>query len=1170
MKKFYFMLISFLCLAFSAQAAVVTDLSQLSNDKLYTIRSERAFLMYSPNVQTLASSNGKAVGTVVRNAQDPNQQFKIENVNGKYYLYSVGAGKYVYTGGKYIANRVIELKFTPSGSATYRWKLALGTQFLNSQDPNQTDAGLVVNDWSTTDAGNCYIIEEVTDGEGGGGSSASSDEVYDFSGFGDEALMELFYNALQQGRNYPTMEEFEMAGIQASDIAFIRSHVRRANIMSRADRVRPNTFEKRNLFMNMPMDYGKDAAVGHPEAKFNSDVFSMWQYVHLFGNWNHSIFQAPGAWVDAAHRNGTDMMSGIKFFESWTEGSGDGTYSALITRKDSNGKFKYVKPLINILMYFGSDGINYNWEDAGYSNSDIVNFHKQLYAYAKECGFDNYHSAIYTSVSTLSAANVDALYGKTSTGKTHDLMLNYSGGAFSTTMPACVAAAKAAMGTTEGLYAGVWIASVEKRGWSRLNAAKECGICLWGEHSQSRFYSYNVGDGAFNTQENYQKLLERGFSGGYRNPATRPAIAEEGFSWERSATAEALGGFAGIASWIPERSTIQGNLPFKTHFTLGNGDRYFYKGKRSLAGEWYNMSSQDLVPTYRWLRYKSGTTDISNDIDVCYTHIDAYNGGSCIQLTGASTTTGTDIILYKTGLKVAGSNPYAKIAVKTLKNTKASDLYLIVKLQGESSYREFAYGDLNGNNWEEKTINLNGISTNNVIERIGLRVKGSNNDYQLYVGKLEINDDRIVEPAAVKDIVAEVKNETQTSMTIKMYWNVDATAKTRANWGLVYNDEANIDHFEVLYKNGENGKVSLVGTTSQWATIIPNVDFASVNDQPFVGVRAVSTDQKTYSPIVWTEVPRAAQSELPAKNKEYGNYGMSTIDVDAEGIDNARKGRFLTSVTTSGATKNLNYSASGPVADGTNYVNARNQVLKVKQGQTVTISFKAFNTTTAGPFTDKSEPDGLRWCFAGGWIDFNGSGDFDKPLPTTRDASEIENGNTTTDPEGERVFFAGKIRKGTPEFETSGVSYTFTIPENATPGKSLLRIVFSDAWFPAAFNPTGYHNKGFSIDFGVEIEGTNPGRVVVNTRDEGEADEPEKLVNAETSVDEVVSNEISTAEGVEGAIAIENAEKAWIYTVDGKLVDFVINPEVVETEAGVYLVKMQLGNIIRSEKVLVK
>jgi hypothetical protein len=118
------------------------------------------------------------------------------------------------------------------------------------------------------------------------------------------------------------------------------------------------------------------------------------------------------------------------------------------------------------------------------------------------------------------------------------------------------------------------------------------------------------------------------------------------------------------------------------------------------------------------------------------------------------------------------------------------------------------------------------------------------------------------------------------------------------------------------------------------------------------------------------------------------------------------------------------------------------------------------------------------------------------------------------------------------------------------------------------FNPVGYHAKGFTIDFSVEIQGTNPGRVVVDNRDQGEADEPENL-GAETSV-ENVAGEISTAEGVEGAIVFNNVEKAWIYTVDGKLVEFVQNPATVAVEAGVYIVKMQLGNVIRNAKVLVK
>ena len=123
------------------------------------------------------------------------------------------------------------------------------------------------------------------------------------------------------------------------------------------------------------------------------------------------------------------------------------------------------------------------------------------------------------------------------------------------------------------------------------------------------------------------------------------------------------------------------------------------------------------------------------------------------------------------------------------------------------------------------------------------------------------------------------------------------------------------------------------------------------------------------------------------------------------------------------------------------------------------------------------------------------------------------------------------------------------------------------------FLPTGLHAKGFTIDFSAEISGNNPGRVAADTRDQGVADEPVCLAggteNSNTSVNNV-AGEVSTAEGVEGAIVFNNVEKAWIYTVDGKFVNFVKNPATVAAEAGVYVVKMQNGNVIRNAKVLVK
>ena len=165
MKKFYFMLIALMCLTIPAQADTpVTDLSQLSNDKVYTIRSERAFLLYANN--TLVSSNGQSV-SATRNSKDVKQQFRIEKSGSTYLLYSVGAGKYVMVQRENTvtlnATRGSNVTITSTGNTAYPWKIKIGNFYLNSQDANQTATGLVIDGWSTTDAGNSYIIEEVND-----------------------------------------------------------------------------------------------------------------------------------------------------------------------------------------------------------------------------------------------------------------------------------------------------------------------------------------------------------------------------------------------------------------------------------------------------------------------------------------------------------------------------------------------------------------------------------------------------------------------------------------------------------------------------------------------------------------------------------------------------------------------------------------------------------------------------------------------------------------------------------------------------------------------------------------------------------------------------------------------------------------------------------------------
>lgn len=978
-------------------------------------------------------------------------------------------------------------------------------------------------------------------------AGTASKEVYDFANFDDSKLLDLFYKAHKAGRRFPTADEIKAAGL-SNELEFVRSHVRKRDIMSRDNRLIKDTYEKRDLFMNIPAGAGKTVG-GYPSHEFASDNFSMWNYTNLFGAWNHGLFQAPGSWADAAHKNGTDMMSGIKFFDTTGGRGGHATGWVDFIKAKEGETYKYAEPLINLLQYLGLDGINYNWETSGYNDPTVVGFHQELYRIANERKFKNFHIAIYTSNSGLTDDDAPALFGSEGK-KTTDLMLNYAGGKFTYSIGSSVQTAKRTLGTAEGLYAGVWIVSMDNRGWSRLNAngAKECGLCLWGEHAQSRFWSYNAGGDANELMSNYQALLERGFSGGNRNPANLPSLSEAGNNWEEANDQKPLSTFAGLAKWIPERSAIKGNLPFSTYFNLGAGMQYHYKGKKT-HGSWYNMASQDVVPTYRWLVYTTNTTTVSTALQPEFSYKDAYTGGSCLQLTGKAPEASTDVILYQTDLQGTDGDIYANIAIKSGKATATnSNLYLLVHLKNSNEWKEYSVGDTQNASWVEHKVKLDGISSNTAIDKIGLRVKNVTNDYKMLVGKLELVDNYSVTPSNVKDLAVQVKEETKTSLSVKASWGVE---HDEATTGLLFNDDANIDHFEVLYKNGETGKVAEVGRTTQWAAYVGNIDLPNTSDTPFIGVRAVGKDLKTYSPIVWQQVSRANQDQLPTK--EVNPYIAPELDTDAEGYKTAQQVRYVEQVTTTGGTTNLTFNRTTPFG-GTNYFDATvdGGTLTVEQGKEVTLTLKGYH---AEDYKDKTHDD-LRYCFGRGWIDLNGDKKFEP--------GNLENG-------GEELFTVGTLRQGVLANVNPGQTLKFTIPQDARKGETRMRIVFSDAWFKGALKPTGKFNKGCAIDFKVVITGNNKERAIpVDTRDQGEADQPENLTATSVTNYAVEASSVTLNNK---QLNFANADKVWIFSADGTLVEALTRPtfyNVASLPQGVYLVKMQSNNVIRTQKITIK
>ena len=213
MRRFLFMLVSLLCATAQVWADKVTDLSQLSNDKVYFIKSERAFLLYSEaNAGKLSSSSGKTVGNVQEDLADPMQQFQIIKNGNNLYLFSVGAQKYVGANGNMEDAAKTVLNITKVDNATYPWKMCLGNQGMNSQNSGQHNTGILVDSWTSTDPGNCYYIEE----------AIPLEKTYVITVLGTEdAAAGVSYNG-QEYKNEATIETTEVlkkAAFQALAVA---------------------------------------------------------------------------------------------------------------------------------------------------------------------------------------------------------------------------------------------------------------------------------------------------------------------------------------------------------------------------------------------------------------------------------------------------------------------------------------------------------------------------------------------------------------------------------------------------------------------------------------------------------------------------------------------------------------------------------------------------------------------------------------------------------------------------------------------------------------------------------------------------------------------------------------------------------------------------------------
>ena len=152
--------------AFRTISGGVKDLSDLYNSKIYVLQAERSQLMYDANASNPSKLSSGMVNNIAANGSDANQQFMIikpeENFGGKYYLYNVGAAKFVDANLNFTDYPEPVLSFDANeGNSVFPWFVKIGGKYVVPGADGTAGNKIYHTETPAADAGKWYRIEEV-------------------------------------------------------------------------------------------------------------------------------------------------------------------------------------------------------------------------------------------------------------------------------------------------------------------------------------------------------------------------------------------------------------------------------------------------------------------------------------------------------------------------------------------------------------------------------------------------------------------------------------------------------------------------------------------------------------------------------------------------------------------------------------------------------------------------------------------------------------------------------------------------------------------------------------------------------------------------------------------------------------------------------------------------
>ena len=666
----------------------------------------------------------------------------------------------------------------------------------------------------------------------------------------------------------------QLNGVSRMDDEFFISRVRPRTRIKEGDyKVDEKVDENRKMCLWVPLDEPTSTWKGLPRYCFEGDNFSLWSYVDIHGNWTAPWLRLSAGVSDVAHKNGVKVGCLMSVPEServvlfpFAPGI-NSRVLAKITEKGNDYRFKNAVKLVKLMKYYGIDGLGVNSEFYTNSNvmSHLIEFFELCHKEARKIGWE-FQLYWYDGTNESGGKNFDGglgdhnkkMFGKQGREVTDMMFANYNW--TGTTLANTEQTARELGRSSYDYYAGF---DIQGRGlkngyWDKLLNSK-VSIGFWGAHSQSLIHQSATDNGTSDIaiQNTYLKKQELIFSGGHRNPAYRPTVPHS----SSLANAE-LEHFHGLAAFLTAKSTIN-EMPFVSRFNLGNGLSFRNEGKVTFDHKWYNLGTQDFMPTWRWwITGENDQVDASNYsslVKADLTFDDAYFGGSCLSLHGQ--TAFSRVKLFKTLLPVDGKDKISLI-YKVMNGTESHAKLFVALSNDLKNYKEIDIPNATTQGeWStfEAELSKLGITSSSKIAMIGVVVKGTTDDYNLHIGELAVrNPQTQFHPVQPKIEEFNIIRGRAKNIDFKIRY----ASKPETGEIKTYNEEVDTWYYEILYQ-AENEPEQVLTATPSWAAYVIDAPLVNgiTNRKVRFGVRAVAPDGVTKSETSWTTLQDAPYND---------------------------------------------------------------------------------------------------------------------------------------------------------------------------------------------------------------------------------------------------------------------------------------------------------------------